>query len=101
MVNDMSSENEVDVFFLNSSKGKYTMEMRRKVWLEIGFFIFKLIIFSSSNNYEHFIKFIIAKYVVEKQQDVIACMNLLKESNNIIKIQVMKHNFLKSLKEPL
>ncbi|VDN58163.1 unnamed protein product [Dracunculus medinensis] len=82
MVNDMSSENEVDVFFLNSSKGKYTMEMRRKVWLEI------------------------AKYVVEKQQDVVECMNLLKESNNIIKIQDVLPFFpefatIELFKEPL
>ncbi|KAK0411582.1 hypothetical protein QR680_005727 [Steinernema hermaphroditum] len=61
---------------------KYSTEMKRRIWLKI------------------------ARYVITEQKDVAACMNLLKESNNILKIQDLLPHFpqftkIEHFKEPL
>ncbi|OZC11254.1 hypothetical protein X798_01670 [Onchocerca flexuosa] len=58
-----SNENEYDFLPPNSTKPKFSVDMRRKVWLQI------------------------ARHVIEKQEDIAACVSLLKESDNTIKIQ--------------
>uniref|UniRef100_A0A0R3RHG7 Vacuolar protein sorting-associated protein 18 homolog n=1 Tax=Elaeophora elaphi TaxID=1147741 RepID=A0A0R3RHG7_9BILA len=57
------NENEYDFLLPNSGKLKISTDMRRRVWLQI------------------------ARHVIEKQKDIAACVSLLKESNNTIKIQ--------------
>ncbi|EJW80559.1 hypothetical protein WUBG_08532, partial [Wuchereria bancrofti] len=58
-----SNENEYDFLLPNSMKPKFSVEIRRKIWLQI------------------------ARHVIEKQEDIAACVSLLKESDNTIKIQ--------------
>lgn len=57
------NENEYDFLLPNSMKPKFSIEMQRKTWLQI------------------------ARHVIEKQEDIAACVSLLKESDNTIKIQ--------------
>uniref|UniRef100_A0A8R1TK58 Vacuolar protein sorting-associated protein 18 homolog n=1 Tax=Onchocerca volvulus TaxID=6282 RepID=A0A8R1TK58_ONCVO len=57
------NENEYDFLPPNSTKPKFSVDMRRKVWLQI------------------------ARHVIEKQEDIAACVGLLKESDSTIKIQ--------------
>ncbi|VBB26041.1 unnamed protein product [Acanthocheilonema viteae] len=57
------NENEYDFLLPNSVKPKFSVDMRRKIWLQI------------------------ARHVIEKQEDIAACVSLLKESDNTIKIQ--------------
>ncbi|KAM3719172.1 Vacuolar protein sorting-associated protein [Dirofilaria immitis] len=57
------NENEYDFLPYNTTKHKFSADMRRKVWLQI------------------------ARHVIEKQEDIAACVSLLKESDNTIKIQ--------------
>ncbi|EFO24069.1 hypothetical protein LOAG_04416 [Loa loa] len=57
------NENEYDFLLPSLEKPKFSTEMRRKVWLQI------------------------ARHVIEKQEDIAACVSLLKESDNTIKIQ--------------
>ncbi|VDN20379.1 unnamed protein product [Gongylonema pulchrum] len=69
----LPDENEYDFVLIDSAKPKFSAEMRRHVWLQI------------------------ARYIIEKQGDVAACVSLLKESDNAIKIQVFLFLFLKSI----
>ncbi|VDK67499.1 unnamed protein product [Litomosoides sigmodontis] len=58
-----SNENEYDFLLPNSAKPKFSTDMRRRIWLQI------------------------ARHVIEKEKDIAACVSLLKESDNTIKIQ--------------
>uniref|UniRef100_A0A915PH72 Vacuolar protein sorting-associated protein 18 homolog n=1 Tax=Setaria digitata TaxID=48799 RepID=A0A915PH72_9BILA len=57
------NENEYDFLLPNSCRPKFSTDMRRRVWIQI------------------------ARYVIEKQKDIAACVSLIKESDNTIKIQ--------------
>uniref|UniRef100_A0A1I8AWU2 Vacuolar protein sorting-associated protein 18 homolog n=1 Tax=Steinernema glaseri TaxID=37863 RepID=A0A1I8AWU2_9BILA len=84
---DERSDAEINSFILPFSDfedrpQKYSTEMKRRIWLKI------------------------ARYVITEQKDVEACMNLLKESNNILKIQDLLPHFpqftkIEHFKEPL